>query len=121
MNRDSKAFGKQNLIDGSDETCWNSDSGENQWIMIRLDCNIVISKLKLMFQGGFAGKKLVLFSANNDELGTFFPEDTNAIQTFNLSQEVAKPTNILKLVFDGSFDFFGRITIYHLNIFGKKV
>jgi len=26
LNRNTKAFGKQHLFDGSDETCWNSDN-----------------------------------------------------------------------------------------------
>lgn len=31
LNRDTKQFGKKFLIDGSDETCWNSDQGGTSW------------------------------------------------------------------------------------------
>lgn len=28
LNRDARQWGKKHLIDGSDETCWNSDQGK---------------------------------------------------------------------------------------------
>lgn len=55
-----------------------------------------------------------------------FPEDVNRVQSFQLREGIegdesaASTITQLKLVFEESSDFFGRITIYDLDIIGKK-
>lgn len=73
LNKDVKQFGKQHLIDGSEETCWNSDSvcadsvvssehevrvclsafnqGVPQFIVAEFDEDVRPRQLTLMFQG----------------------------------------------------------------------
>jgi hypothetical protein len=43
-------------------------------------------------------------------------EDTNNSQEFIFSNEM--PSRFLKITFNSSTDFYGRITIYDLKIFG---
>ncbi len=68
--------------------------------------------------GGFVGKTCWIEVI--DEEGAAFkkhqdiyPEDSNKLQCFDLNS--VKCTSI-KIVFQDSTDFYGRITIYQLNI-----
>jgi len=56
LNKDAKQFGRQNMIDGNEETCWNSDQGSPQFVQIRFECPTKVDLLKIMFQGGFSAK-----------------------------------------------------------------
>ena len=51
-----------------------------------------------------------------------YPEDVNRKQTFDLVPDnahlVEKGVEGLKLVFEESSDFFGRVTVYDMQIFG---
>ena len=58
LNRDVKNYGKKHLIDGSNETCWNSDNGKDQWISIQMDAQKHLKSFTITFQGGFAASKI---------------------------------------------------------------
>ena len=54
---------------------------------------------------------------------TVFPEDVNRVQVFDLrlsEQIISGGASALKLVFEESSDFFGRITIYDLKVEGSR-
>ncbi|KAL9646688.1 hypothetical protein ABK040_001111 [Willaertia magna] len=115
LNRNNKEFGKQHLFDGNEETCWNSHQGKPQHIYIEFKEPIHINKIHLTFQGGFAGKDCeVLIGNGSEELSHhsyFYPNDTNVEQQFDVNATLDK----LKIIFEDSTDFFGRITIYKLD------
>ncbi|KAJ1655760.1 Nuclear receptor 2C2-associated protein [Dispira simplex] len=83
-SRDTKNYGKQHLIDGNDETCWNSDQGTPQFIIIKFTRQVSLAVLKIMFQGGFVGKSAQLWAgglgAEWMHQGDYYPEDTNHYQ-----------------------------------------
>jgi len=56
LNRDGNQYGKQHLLDSSEETCWNSDSGSPQFILFSFPQPVILSQLEIMFQGGFVGQ-----------------------------------------------------------------
>uniref|UniRef100_A0AAV2KS20 Nuclear receptor 2C2-associated protein n=1 Tax=Knipowitschia caucasica TaxID=637954 RepID=A0AAV2KS20_KNICA len=56
LNRDVKQYGKKYMFDNSEETCWNSDQGEYQWVSLEFPQSVKPSEIKLQFQGGFAAK-----------------------------------------------------------------
>eukprot|EP01102_Stenamoeba_stenopodia_P020285 TRINITY_DN7849_c0_g1_i1.p1 TRINITY_DN7849_c0_g1~~TRINITY_DN7849_c0_g1_i1.p1 ORF type:complete len:150 (+),score=29.48 TRINITY_DN7849_c0_g1_i1:27-452(+) len=117
LNKDAKQFGKQNMIDATEETCWNSDQGSPQSVQIRFDCPTRLDLLKLMFQGGFAPKELkVVLKSESDTTSEllFYPLDNNSFQSFPISND--KNVTQLQLIFPTSTDFFGRITIYRLEL-----
>jgi hypothetical protein len=79
------------------------------------------------------GTKCSLEVQQNDKTGNggkarwqpwtrIFPEDINRRQSFNLLGE-AIPDGVhgLRLMFEESSDFFGRITVYDLQIIGHVV
>jgi hypothetical protein len=45
------------MFDGNKNTCWNSDQGSPQFILIDFGRSVVTKKLKIMFQGGFVGQE----------------------------------------------------------------
>ncbi|KAG9307407.1 hypothetical protein G9A89_017236 [Geosiphon pyriformis] len=91
LNRDITTYGKQHLIDQSHETCWNSDQGSPQYIIIDFQRKVKLQELLIMFQGGFAGKKCHILGANHNDgyqyelITSIFPEDINTLQiSFNV-------------------------------------
>ena len=57
LNRQVSEYGKNFMFDGREDTCWNSDQGTPQWVRITFDSTKYITKLQLMFQGGFVGNR----------------------------------------------------------------
>ena len=116
LNKNVKEFGKKFLFDNHEDTCWNSDQGTPQFISLTFDSDVkTISELQIQFQGGFVGKSCQLI-VNNDQTSpvSFYPEDSNKLQTFHVDFQNVQT---LKIVFNDSTDFFGRITIYQLKLF----
>uniref|UniRef100_A0A9J8A7X8 Nuclear receptor 2C2-associated protein n=1 Tax=Cyprinus carpio carpio TaxID=630221 RepID=A0A9J8A7X8_CYPCA len=60
LNRDVRQFGKKFMFDSNEETCWNSDQGESQWVVLEFPQPVKVSELRLQFQGGFSGKSCKL-------------------------------------------------------------
>jgi hypothetical protein len=109
LNNDVKSYGKQNLFDGSVETCWNSDKGSPQFIALKFSQSISLSGFEIMFQGGFAAQQIQV----GDEI--FHPEDSNQLQRFTFKSPIE--LDRIQFIFSESRDWFGRITVYQLHIF----
>lgn len=122
LNRDVKQFGKKFMFDSNEETCWNSDQGESQWVLLEFPQHVKVSEVRLQFQGGFSGKSCKLEGSSKDEnlrhILNFYPEDNNSLQSFPIPD--APLVQKLKIVFENSTDFFGRIIVYTLDILGEK-
>lgn len=123
LTKDVKNFGKANMIDGKDETCWNSDTGTPQWIIygpIALNNGelTILESISLMFQGGFAGARCELQTKQSEHeewasLMFFTPKDSSALQTFAIKEPKAR---WLKCIFHTSSDPYGRIVVYQLTL-----
>ncbi|KAJ2465005.1 Nuclear receptor 2C2-associated protein, partial [Coemansia sp. RSA 2322] len=109
------------LFDGSNESCWNSESGSPQHILVEFKKPVQLSEVQIRFQGGFAGKETKLIDrALNTEICALYPEDINSLQTFPLPEEEQTVwRSQVKIQFLSSTDFFGRITIYSLDFVGR--
>ncbi|KAG5208473.1 hypothetical protein JEQ12_016038 [Ovis aries] len=96
LNRNTRQFGKKHLFDQDEETCWNSDQGPSQWVTLEFPQCICVSQLQIQFQGGFSSRqgRLEVPPAEVDRL---------------------------KVTFEDTTDFFGRVVIYHLRVLGEKV
>ncbi|XP_067254761.1 nuclear receptor 2C2-associated protein isoform X1 [Chanodichthys erythropterus] len=123
LNRDVKQFGKKFMFDSNEETCWNSDQGESQWVVLEFPQSVKVSELRLQFQGGFSGKSCKLEGSAKEEdlkhILDLYPEDNNGLQSFPIRD--APLVQRLKIVFENSADFFGRVIVYTLDILGEKV
>ena len=98
--------------------------GLPQHIQLRFSAKIIPQKLGLTFQGGFVGTRCVLHTSieNSDwqRWTEIYPEDVNRQQWFDLEGH-PDGVNGLQIVFEESSDFFGRITVYDLQIRGRKL
>ncbi|KAI0673799.1 galactose-binding domain-like protein [Trametes maxima] len=128
-----KSVSKKCLIDGSPETCWTSQQGTPQYIQVSFPSPVLPKRIELTFQGGFVGTRCsveVLSTSKTDggETPTWrvftqiYPEDVNRKQSFDLITEGTELMGLrvesIKLVFEESSDFFGRITVYDLQVLG---
>ncbi|NXK84032.1 NR2CA protein, partial [Amazona guildingii] len=130
LNRDVKHFGKKHMFDASEETCWNSDQGACQWVTLDFPRSVRVSQLHIQFQGGFSSRLCTLEGCRAGEelerISTLYPEDSNAMQIsfavlraeFQLEETVLDK---LKITFENSTDFFGRIVVYHLGVLGERL
>eukprot|EP00981_Chlorochromonas_danica_P001819 scaffold385_cov182-Ochromonas_danica.AAC.18 len=44
------------MFDGNADTCWNSDQGSPQYILIDFGREVVATRIVFAFQGGFVGQ-----------------------------------------------------------------
>jgi len=91
---------------------------------------VIPKRLSITFQGGFVGTRCLIQTPSSTpggwEVATeIFPEDSNRPQDFTLIPD--SPNSLdngvekLKLAFERSSDFFGRVTIYDLRLEGDFV
>jgi len=123
LNRDAKQFGKKHLFDGDEETCWNSDQGSPQFVIIAFPSPKRIEEVRIRFQGGFVGGDCA-FQASIDgsdfaTISQFYPDDSNKLQSFPIDSEKNCEATKFRILFGSSTDFFGRITIYTMELFGR--
>lgn len=123
-----KSVGRKYLTDRSPETCWTSQQGLPQHIQLSFPSPIVPSSISLTFQGGFVGIRCLVNVQSSQQSGwetltRIYPEDVNRKQVFDLFgvvEQVQNGIQTMKLVFEESSDFFGRITVYDLDIEGAR-
>ncbi|XP_072294602.1 nuclear receptor 2C2-associated protein [Eucyclogobius newberryi] len=122
LNRDVKQYGKKYMFDSSEETCWNSDQGECQWVSLEFPQSVKTAEIKLQFQGGFAAKTCRLEGSRMDGelkiINHFYPEDNNSTHSFPIQEALV--VDKVKIIFENSTDFFGRVIVYSLDILGEK-
>ncbi|KAL7416682.1 galactose-binding domain-like protein [Mrakia frigida] len=136
-----KSVGKKYLTDGSNETCWASANGLPQSLTLTFPSAILPSSILLTFAGGFVGTNCTFSTLPLSPSSTkkekekewivrnrFFPEDVNRKQTFDLPRpdgeqqgEEERGAREVKVEFEKGSDFFGRITIYELEVWGWRV
>lgn len=84
--------------------------------------SVRVSELKVQFQGGFSAKTCRLEGCPKDGdftgISQFYPEDNNSLQSFPIQEAPALVK--VKIMFENSADFFGRIIVYSLDILGEK-
>lgn len=116
LNKDVTSYGKQHIFDGSKETCWNSDSGDNQFIKLKFDQTHKFKQICFTFQGGFSASQIDVLAKISDasvrSTTILYPTDTNDSQTFQVDLE----GDFLEFKFK-STDFFGRIILYSCEIY----
>ncbi|KZT08734.1 uncharacterized protein LAESUDRAFT_723653 [Laetiporus sulphureus 93-53] len=123
-----KSVGKKFLTDGDPETCWTSQQGLPQFIQLSFPAPILPKRFAITFQGGFVGTRCTVEIPEEtgpektiwQTLVQIYPEDVNRKQIFELP-DLQRGVKAVKLVFHESSDFFGRITVYDLQLEGSNV
>lgn len=84
LHRNTRQFGKKHLFDQDEETCWNSDQGPSQWVVLEFPQRVRVSQLQIQFQGGFSSRRGRLEGSQGAEalskIVDFYPEDNNSLQ-----------------------------------------
>ena len=145
LNKNKKIHGPNKMIDGLEDTCWNSEGSQSnlsesqlsldavqkvdpQTVTINFHRDVQINSLQIMFQGGFVGLEIDVEyeekGPNNNidsiqkKICKLEPEDNNELQHFPLR---IPRTSKIKLSIDKFSDFYGRVTIYHLKVLGIPI
>ena len=82
-------------------------------------CLIMIIEQILEFvnliPGGFVGKECYVETEGTNKVLEFYPEDSNKLQNFYLKERIN--VKKIRIAFNSSTDFYGRITIYKLDVY----
>ncbi|XP_060237899.1 nuclear receptor 2C2-associated protein isoform X2 [Meriones unguiculatus] len=105
LNRNSRQFGKKHLFDQNEETCWNSDQGPSQWVTLEFPQRVHVAQL----QGRGVGRPSARLQISTLRTPMPFSFCTPTVEV-----------DRLKLTFEDTTDFFGRVVIYHLRVLGEK-
>ncbi|KAM7410214.1 hypothetical protein PAMA_001590 [Pampus argenteus] len=128
LNRDVKQYGKKYMFDCNEETCWNSDQGECQWVALEFPHSVKVSELKIQFQGGFSSKTCrlevkrldVLFlcpRATAKAIG-LYPDHNNSICTHSLIHQ--QKNEHVRRINENTATFHFRIVVFLLRCLGNK-
>jgi len=131
LQRNSKLYGPMNALKDDEHTCWNSDgmkSGEDAikvYYKLNFGRTVQVKRIDIQFQAGFVGEMVDVSIITNENgqddekvvLDEEELEDTHDVQ----SLEVDATGNGIKLTFDEFSDFYGRVTIYRIRVWGSEV
>ena len=116
-----------------DDSCWNSEgngNGTSQFLFFDfLNTSVKVHVVKVMFQGGFVGQEASLYIGKNkanmskvhtlDEIAII--NDSNDLQEWIIPTHIITAGQCFKIEFGSSTDFYGRVTIYRLELLGEKL
>lgn len=111
----------------SSTSCWNSDgspSGKHSsHYILEFGRDVHPIELRIQFQAGFVAENLQVLCQQQDS--TWVPivelevDDDHDLQVFSLEHTGSHSgTNAVKFVFDECTDFYGRVTVYQLQVWG---
>lgn len=145
---DTRRFGPANALDGSSDAAWKSAPSEGNdpsaYYEVHFHRDVDVRELRLQFQGGFAGGDCVAYLRRTDrsdddeggpprddardgdgweEFDELFvdPADSNEVQAFPVERdpdEAVEFCRSLRIEFGRSADFYGRIVVYSLEVWG---
>lgn len=125
LDRNKTFYGAEHMLTSDVTTCWNSAQGSPQQLLLQFQRRVDISTVAIMFQGGFVGQDVVVHAKSSmtdrwEQIGRdgdIEPEDANDLQVFPCQ---ASAVNALRISFNRSTDFYGRVIIYRLDVIGVE-
>ncbi|XP_055337388.1 nuclear receptor 2C2-associated protein-like [Paramacrobiotus metropolitanus] len=117
---DNNQFGKERIVDGNSATYWLSEKmqGAAQWIIVKFHDKVKLDEVRIQFEPGLSAKSMSVRNMDpyEKELEMFFPDDTNSLQVIPIPHSPS--VHNIKIAFDCSTDFFGRIAVKSLEFYG---
>lgn len=139
LQRNTKLYGPQNALDIHNSTsCWNSEgltstsvSEASSWMIVRFPATVNPTEIRVQFQAGFGAHTCHVYgwieSQSTNSQWELLDDSVAWSDSHELQSHVLqhidgerKRTKQLKIVFHDTTDFYGRITIYRLEIWGQK-
>jgi len=134
LQRNTKLYGPLNALDCENSTTsWNSEGNSagktSSSFLIDFHEPVIPLELRLQYQAGFAAEDVSVLVQHPDTqnwipLIQLEVEDDHDLQCFPLVEPGTpepKPTQCIKFVFDECTDFYARIIIYKLQVWGRAV
>eukprot|EP00934_Nitzschia_sp_Nitz4_P007308 Nitzschia sp. Nitz4//scaffold50_size126154//112874//113419//NITZ4_003704-RA/size126154-augustus-gene-0.123-mRNA-1//1//CDS//3329553755//7298//frame0 len=135
LQKNSKLYGPRNALDlVNTTTCWNSEGDPSGspvcFFIVDFGRPVEPAQLKIQFQAGFVGEEMDIFVSKDSGSGNnswtlledqVEVEDDHELQEFALDCATSDPIKAIKLEFKEFTDFYGRVTIYQLQVWGKEV
>lgn len=121
----SAEYVARNVLDGKADTCWNSDQGAPQYLLLDFEKGVSVDKITIAFQGGFVGQDVDISIGDSiDNLSQIALwetlEDNNEPQNLDIPNK-SSSGRYVKINFPRSTDFYCRVTVYNLEIYGEYV
>ena len=134
LQNNTKVYGPAKALDCDNAlTSWNSEGSPNgkkeSFFIVDFSGaggrSVTAEELCVQFQAGFAAEEITVFVKKaRDEPSKWTrveeieADDDHELQSFPLS--VADAITALKIVFDETTDFYGRVIVYQLQVWGKE-
>ena len=122
LQRNVKVYGPMNALD-TGSSCWNSDASSDKKHSFLIDFRRLcqVHEVRMQFQAGFVAESCRVQLKKDGEwidVVELEPEDTLEVQSFPVGDRQACA---LKLVFDDFTDFYGRVIIYRIEVWGNEI
>jgi len=125
-----------NALDIENNTsCWNSEGqeGSAQWFVVDFRRSVRVDTVRLQFQAGFIGETCAVEAKIEkdggggggggahhwEQIDEFEFDDVHEVQSSPLEESTR--CTALKLIFDDFTDFYGRVTVYRAEVWGKEI
>lgn len=127
LQGNKKEYGPMNVLKMEDSSsCWYSDGkeGSTQALSIHFGRPVRPTELKIQFQAGFVAESCQVQVQNSNSSGGWDtveeiePSDCHEVQSFPV--ECKEATDSIKIIFDEFTDFYGRVMVYQLGVWGKE-
>ncbi|CAJ1942396.1 unnamed protein product [Cylindrotheca closterium] len=133
LQKNHKLYGPKKAFDYENDTnCWNSEgssSGKQDcYFIVEFERLVIPTEVRIQFQAGFSSEEVYVSrlgaNANSYEpVDELEAEDEHEMQVFPLpvTDEAKEGSSALKLEFKEFTDFYGRVTIYQLQVWGHEI
>jgi hypothetical protein len=148
LQNNTKVYGPAKALDYENAlSSWNSEGSRNgkkeSFLIVDFsgggkqpNRTVKPEELCVQFQAGFAAEEITVYvqtrtpgSNTNDatdkprwsKVEEIEADDDHELQSFPLSVTDATTTTALKIVFDETTDFYGRVIVYQLEVWGKEL
>jgi hypothetical protein len=112
-----------NALDlGNESSSWNSEGNvqTETKLIVHFGRLVFPTEIKIQYQAGFSAELVTVYDSNMARLGDLELEDVHDLQSCTLFDNKSSVTGI-KLVLDNFSDFYGRVIVYRLEVWGYEV
>ena len=121
LQKNSKLYSPMNVLDDDAGTSWNSEGNQPTPTSLLLDFNRPVhpTTVKFQFQAGFAAESCTIFvDGKNSGCESLELKDSHELQEHRVT--LPPQTNKMKLVLEDLTDFYGRVILYRLEVWGQE-
>jgi hypothetical protein len=127
LQKNAKLYGPTNVLDSLSSSSWNSEGGQDeQWLWLNLGGrSCILGEIRIQFQAGFVAQQCQIQlqmedgSWKEDGDDAIELEDVHDFQSISIQSRL--PCKAIKLIFQDFTDFYGRVIVYQLQVWGTEL